>query len=106
MHNDAVARPITGDHLRNLRHLSPPVWAFLSSRLLLVVTAYATLTLFPIHTLEPWMTQMFPGNNWIDGWVRWDSMWYESIVDPSPRFLPPSLSNANFFPGIMFPYIC
>ena len=40
----------------------------------------------------------FPGNNWIDGWVRWDSFWYESIVDPHPRFVPEYLSNANFFP--------
>src|SRR6185295_9670355 len=40
----------------------------------------------------------FPGNNWIDGWVRWDSFWYESIVDPQPRFVPAELSNANFFP--------
>src|SRR6185436_18958801 len=40
----------------------------------------------------------FPGNNWIDGWVRWDSFWYESIVDPHPRFVPAYLSNANFFP--------
>lgn len=40
----------------------------------------------------------FPGHNWIDGWVRWDSFWYESIVDPHPRFVPPELSNANFFP--------
>ena len=40
----------------------------------------------------------FPDHNWIDGWVRWDSFWYESIVDPHPRFVPPELSNANFFP--------
>jgi hypothetical protein len=30
--------------------------------------------------------------------VRWDAFWYESIVDPHPRFVPPELSNANFFP--------
>jgi len=40
----------------------------------------------------------FPGHNWIDGWVRWDSFWYESLVDPHPRFVPSYLSNANFFP--------
>src|SRR6185503_11441033 len=28
----------------------------------------------------------------------WDSFWYESIVDPHPRFVPAYLSNANFFP--------
>ena len=75
-----------------------PAWAFASSRLLLLVTAYLALTLFPVRTLEPWMTQVFPTNNWIDGWVRWDSFWYESIVDSTNSFLPQGHSNANFFP--------
>ena len=30
--------------------------------------------------------------------MRWDSFWYESIVDAQPRFLPAGHSNANFFP--------
>src|SRR5262245_10839844 len=75
-----------------------PAWAFASSRLLLLVTAYLALTIFPVRTLEPWMTQVFPANNWIDGWVRWDSFWYESIVDSTNSFLPQGHSNANFFP--------
>jgi hypothetical protein len=75
-----------------------PAWAFTSSRLLLLVTAYFTLTQFPVHTLEPWMTQVFPENNWIDGWVRWDAFWYEAIVDSTNRFLPQGHSSANFFP--------
>jgi hypothetical protein len=41
---------------------------------------------------------LVPSNNWIDGWVRWDSFWYESIIDPHPRFVPEYVSNANFFP--------
>src|ERR1041384_8004055 len=72
--------------------------AFASSRLALIVTGYLALTLFPAHPVESWMGIAFPGNNWIDGWVRWDSFWYESIVDPQPRFVPAELSNANFFP--------
>jgi hypothetical protein len=72
--------------------------AFASSRLALVVTGYLALTLFPAHPVESWQGLAFPGNNWIDGWVRWDSFWYESIVDPHPRFIPAYLSNANFFP--------
>jgi hypothetical protein len=75
-----------------------PVLAFASSRVLLVVTAYLALTLFPVHTIEPWMTQIFPDNNWIDGWVRWDAFWYEAIVDSTTRFLPQDHSSANFFP--------
>jgi len=76
-----------------------PYWAvFVSTRLLLVLTGFAVLTLFPPHPVESWQGLAFPGNNWIDGWVRWDSFWYESIVDPHPRFVPEYLSNANFFP--------
>jgi hypothetical protein len=72
--------------------------AFLTTRLALVVTGYFALTWFPAHPVESWMGLSFPSNNWIDGWVRWDSFWYESIVDPHPRFVPEYLSNANFFP--------
>src|SRR4029450_12020105 len=72
--------------------------AFASSRLALIVTGYLALTLFPAHPVESWMVLSFPDHNWIDGWVRWDSFWYESIVDPAPRFVPSYLSNANFFP--------
>jgi hypothetical protein len=70
----------------------------MTTRAALVVTGFLALTLFPAHPVESWMGIAFPGNNWIDGWVRWDSFWYESIVDPHPRFVPPELSNANFFP--------
>ena len=72
--------------------------AFASSRLALIVTGYLALTLFPAHPVESWQGLAFPGNHWIDGWVRWDSFWYESIVDAHPRFVPAYLSNANFFP--------
>ena len=72
--------------------------AFATSRLALIVTGYLCLTFFPAHPVESWQGLAFPGNNWIDGWVRWDSFWYESIVDPHPQFIPAYLSNANFFP--------
>lgn len=72
--------------------------AFVTTRVLLLITGFAALTLFPAHPVESWQGIVFPGNNWIDGWVRWDSFWYESIVNPHPRFLPANHSNANFFP--------
>ena len=72
--------------------------AFTSTRIALIVTGYLALTLFPAHPVESWQGLAFPDHNWIDGWVRWDSFWYESIVDPHPRFVPAYLSNANFFP--------
>ena len=78
--------------------MSPPYPAFIASRLLLILAGYICLTLFPAHPVESWQGQAFLGNNWIDGWVRWDSMWYEAIVNRQPRFLPAYLSSANFFP--------
>jgi hypothetical protein len=78
--------------------MAPYHQAFLSSRLPLVVAGYLCLTLFPAHPVESWQGLAFAGNNWIDGWVRWDSMWYEAIVNSRPRFVPEYLSSANFFP--------
>ena len=76
-----------------------PVWvAFASTRLFLIVIGYAVLTAFPANPVESWQGIVFPHHNWIDGWVRWDSMWYEAIVNPNPRFLPSGHSTANFFP--------
>jgi len=72
--------------------------AFLTTRIALIVTGYVALTMFPAHPVESWMGLAFPGHNWIDGWVRWDSFWYESIVDAQQRYLPAQMSNANFFP--------
>ena len=76
--------------------------AFASTRLLLIVTGYLVLTMFPAHPVESWQGIVFPDNNWIDGWVRWDSMWYEAIVNSQPRFLPAGHSTANFFPLYSF----
>jgi hypothetical protein len=73
-------------------------WAFGSTRLALIAIGYLVLTLFPANPVESWQGIVFPGNNWIDGLVRWDSMWYEAIVNPQPRFLPTGHSSANFFP--------
>jgi len=72
--------------------------AFASTRFALIVTGFVALTMFPAHPVESWMGLAFPNHNVIDGWVRWDSFWYESIIDPHPRFVPAELSNANFFP--------
>ena len=78
--------------------LSPSQLAFAATRLALIVAGYLVLTAFPANPVESWQGIVFPGNNWIDGWVRWDAFWYESIVNAQPRFLPAGHSNANFFP--------
>jgi hypothetical protein len=79
------------------------VWtAFASTRVVLIVTGYLVLTVFPANPVEPWQGIVFPDHKWVDGWVRWDSMWYEAIVNNQPRFLPSGYSTANFFPLYSF----
>jgi hypothetical protein len=72
--------------------------AFLSTRVMLVAIGYLVLTMYPANPVESWQGIVFPHHNVIDGFVRWDSMWYEAIVNPNPRFLPAGHSSANFFP--------
>jgi hypothetical protein len=79
--------------------MSRHAWlAFASTRVGLIVLGYIVLTVFPPSPAVSWQGIVFPENKWIDGWVRWDSMWYEAIVNPTPRFLPSGHSSANFFP--------
>jgi hypothetical protein len=80
------------------RLASPPVLAFLATRLLLLIVVALALRLFPTHTILDWQIDAFPGNNWLNGWLRWDAMWYESLVDSSARALAPHHAGANFFP--------
>lgn len=72
--------------------------AFATTRAALVLTGFFALTLFPANPVESWMGLSFPDHAWIDGFVRWDSFWYESIVNSNARFVPAELSHANFFP--------
>ena len=76
--------------------------AFASTRILLIVTGYLVLTFFPPQPVESWQGIVFPDHKWIDGWVRWDSMWYEHIVNDQPRFIPAGHSHANFLPLYSF----
>jgi hypothetical protein len=76
--------------------------AFGSTRVLLIFFGYFVLTVFPPNPVESWQGIVFPDNKWIDGWVRWDAMWYEHIVNDRPRFIPAGHSSANFFPLYSF----
>ena len=78
--------------------MSTRLIAFATTRVALIVTGFVALTLFPAHPVESWMGLSFPSQPWIDGWVRWDSFWYESIIDPAQTLVPAGMSNANFFP--------
>jgi hypothetical protein len=66
--------------------------------LALVVAGFLCLLWFPTHAILEWQADLFPGNNWINGWFRWDAFWYLAIANPSSRVVPPDLSAANFFP--------
>src|SRR5688572_28747813 len=79
-----------------------PWLAFASTRLLLIVTGYIVLTVFPAHPVESWQGIVFPGPNWIDGGVRWGAMRYEAIVNNQLRLLPSGHSAANFLPLYSF----
>lgn len=74
------------------------VLAFVTTRVVLVAACALVLGRFPTNTILHWQTDLFPGNNWINGWFRWDSFWYLAIADPSVQVVPPDRSSANFFP--------
>jgi len=39
------------------------------------------------------------GGEWIEGWLRWDAVWYRSIADAGYSYRPGSMSSVAFFPG-------
>jgi hypothetical protein len=100
MIGDTHAEPLNAGRRSTLTPVFtyPPCLAFIVTRSLLMIACYLCLEFFPAHTLLSWQAHAFSGNNWLDGWVRWDSMWYESLVDSGAQWLPPEHSGANFFP--------
>lgn len=51
--------------------------AFVATRAALALFAWWTLAVVPVGRV-PW--QSFPDNQFLDGWLRWDSGWYLSIA--------------------------
>jgi len=75
---------------------SGAVQAFAFTRGILLVATFLGLRLQPQLFKEPW--RAFPDLLWFDGWARWDSVWYWTIVDEGYEFVPHQMSNVAFFP--------
>jgi hypothetical protein len=58
-----------------------PLRIFAFSRIGLFVLVYISLILIPIR--EPGLWRSHPENLFLDGWSRWDSGWYVSIIEKS-----------------------
>jgi hypothetical protein len=43
--------------------------------------------------------QAFPGRPWLDGWVRWDAMWYVNLATDGYWYRPGEQSPVAYFPG-------
>lgn len=71
--------------------------AFLVSRIGLLLLAYVGLRWYPLSfTPEEW--RAFPGTLWLDGWARFDSGWYWSIIERGYQTSENGQANAAFFP--------
>ena len=42
---------------------------------------------------------VFPDNRWLDGWVKWDAGWYNTIVTQGYSYTPGEQSSIAFFPA-------
>ncbi len=70
---------------------------WLATRALLFVFAWISLiVLAPDASPEHW--RVFPDWPALDGWSRWDSGWYASIILKGYYFTPGEPCNVNFFP--------
>ena len=80
------------------REVYEPIVVFAATRFGLFLVAYLGLVLLPVHPGEGhW--RAFPGNLFLDGWARWDSGWYFSIVERGYYRGPsPEPNNLPFFP--------
>jgi len=74
-----------------------PLIVFLINRASLFLIVYLGLLFYPPRQ-GPGLWRAFPHNLFLDGWVRWDSGWYLSIVSHGYSYLPDQQSNVVFFP--------
>ena len=73
-----------------------PLIVFLINRASLFLIVYLGLLFYPPRQ-GPGLWRAFPHNLFLDGWVRWDSGWYLSIVSHGYSYLPDQQSNVVFF---------
>jgi hypothetical protein len=86
-----------GYFLDGVRVTSAAPRAYLISRVALLLLAYVGLRWFPIP-LDDGEWRAFPENLWLDGWARFDSGWYWSIVERGYYASEGAQANAAFFP--------
>ena len=78
--------------------VAEPLAIFLATRLGLILVAYMGLVFLPSRS-TPDVWHEFPNNLFLDGWLRWDSGWFLSIVRVGYEVHPlPLPSNVAFFP--------
>lgn len=79
-----------------------PAGCWLAGRLILVLTAWASLSLLPARQ-GPDLWDAYPGNDRVNGWLRWDAGWYAAIATDgyvSPEaIIPGEQRNTAFFPA-------
>jgi hypothetical protein len=94
------------------QRLPHPVDAFVTTRLLLLIACAVGMWLWPTFPDPPAFPLRpsadhpyiaFPSMPWLDGWVRWDSAWYQDIASKGYWYQGGQQSNVAFFP--LYPLI-
>src|SRR5262245_41772623 len=60
-------------------------------------TLFISISYLPLQ-FHVFRSRLLPSNPWLDGWVRWDSMWYRDIALRGYFFTPGEESSVAFFP--------
>src|SRR5262245_45717363 len=95
---DQAAAPTHDDN----RSTSLPAWrvvlpAYAVSRAGLLLIGYVSMLIAPLGSSDvPW--QLLPNNPMIDGFVRWDSGWYRTIVSWGYYYDSLTHENIHYFP--------
>jgi Gpi18-like mannosyltransferase len=94
-----TALALVGHRLKGLwQAVSYPVILYIGLRLLLFLFGYFGMVVLATKQGDA-LWSAFYGNQFLDGWVRWDSGWYSDIVAHGYSYHPlPDASNVAFFP--------
>jgi Gpi18-like mannosyltransferase len=91
--------PLSAKNTGALRDYLVPLQIFALSRIGLFALVYISLVLLPVRELlGSWRSH--PENLFLDGWARWDSGWYASIVENgyTNRLVSDLGQDTAFFP--------
>jgi hypothetical protein len=79
------------------RWLSRPLIAFIASQILLLAVGYMGYVQMP-HFVGRHVEYVVPQLPLLDMWARWDSFWFQRIVNDGYFFTPGLQSSVAFFP--------